>query len=309
MNNPHDIHIAAGRLRAYLPMTPLVPLPELGAQVYAKLEHTQPTRSFKIRGALNALLELEAEQRQRGVIAASSGNHAQALSWAARALGISAVVMMPETTPATKVERSRQWGAEVRVLGANYDETEALARAAAQQEGRVYVSPYNDPHVVAGQGTMGLEICEQLPTVARVVVCAGGGGLVSGVGLALKDANPQVEVIAVCAQSAPALYNHLRGTAHPEVWETLAEALSGDIETGSITLEIAPRVVDEVVMVSEAQIAAAMRHLYQTHGWIVEGGGAVSAAAWMHGLIPADERPTVLIVSGGNVSEDKLKAL
>lgn len=309
MSNPHDIHIAAGRLRAYLPMTPLVPLPELGAQVYAKLEHTQPTRSFKIRGALNTLLALEAEQRQRGVIAASSGNHAQALAWAARELGISAVVMMPQTTPATKIERSRQWGAEVRVAGANYDETEALARAAAQQEGRVYVSPYNDPQVVAGQGTLGLEVLEQRPDVARVVVCVGGGGLVSGVGLALKAANPQIEVIAVNAQSAPALYNHLRGTRYPEVWETLAEALSGDIEAGSITLEIAPRVVDDVVMVSEAQIAAAMRHLHQTHGWVVEGGGAVSVAAWMHGLIPADERPTVLIVSGGNVSEEKLKAL
>ncbi len=309
MSNPHDIHIAAGRLRPYLPMTPLVPLPEWGTQVYAKLEHTQPTRSFKIRGALNALLVLDVDQRRRGVIAASSGNHAQALAWAARELGVSAVVMMPQTTPATKIERTRQWGAEVRVVGANYDETEALARQAARREGRVYVSPYNDPQVVAGQGTLGLEVLQQRPDAARVVVCAGGGGLVSGVGLALKAANPQIEVIAVNAQSAPALHNHLRGTAYPEMWQTLAEALSGDIEAGSITLEIAPRVVDDIVLVSEAQIAAAMRHLYQAHGWIVEGGGAASVAAWMHGLIPADERLTVLIVSGGNVSEETLKAL
>lgn len=309
MSNPHDIHITAARLRPFLPITPLVPLPELGANVWAKLENTQPTHSFKVRGALNALLTLDAGQRARGVIAASSGNHAQALSWAAQQLGISAVVMMPLSTPITKIERSRRWGAEVRVAGANYDETETLARQAALAEGRVYISPYNDPQVVAGQGTLGEEIRHQLPEVARVVVCAGGGGLVCGVGLALKAAKPDVEVVAACAQHAPALYNHLRGTQHPEIWETLAEALSGDIETGSITLEIAPHVVDEAVMVSEAQIAAAMRYLYRTCGWVVEGGGAVGVAAWLHGLIPRDSRPTVLVISGGNVSEEKLKAL
>lgn len=309
MSNPHDIHIAADRLRPFLPMTPLMPLPELGDNVWAKLENTQPTHSFKVRGALNALLALDEEQRQRGVIAASSGNHAQALSWAAQQLGISAVVMMPATTPLTKVERSRRWGADVRVAGANYDETEALARRAALAEGRVYVSPYNDPQVVAGQGTLGLELLQQLPETARVVVCAGGGGLICGVGLALKAARPHVEVIAACAQHAPALYNHLRGTQYPEVWETLAEALSGDIEAGSITLEIAPRVVDEAVMVNEVQIATAMRTLYQTYGWVVEGGGAVGVAAWLHSLIPHDDQPTVIVISGGNVSEDKLRAL
>jgi threonine dehydratase len=309
MRNPHDIHIAAGRLRPHLPISPLVALPELGAHVYAKLEHTQPTQSFKVRGALNALLALDADQRRRGVIAASSGNHAQALAWAGRVLGVSVVVMMPASTPAIKVERSRQWGAEVRIAGANYDETEALARQAAVSEGRHFVSPYNDPQVVAGQGTIGLEILAQLPDVGRVVVCVGGGGLISGVGLALKTAKPSVEVIGVCAEHAPAMYNHVYGTRKPQVWETLAEALSGDIEAGSITLEIARQVVDRLALVSESQIAVAMRHLYAVHGWVVEGGGAVSVAARLHSLLPIDDRPTVLIVSGGGVSAEKVRAL
>jgi threonine dehydratase len=129
------------------------------------------------------------------------------------------------------------------------------------------------------------------------------------VGLALKTAKPSVEVIGVCAEHAPAMYNHVYGTRKPQVWETLAEALSGDIEAGSITLEIARQVVDRLALVSESQIAVAMRHLYAVHGWVVEGGGAVSVAARLHSLLPIDDRPTVLIVSGGGVSAEKVRAL
>lgn len=296
-----DILRAGERIRPHMTATPLEHTPALGAQVYLKLENTTVTRAFKLRGALNAVLALDEAAKARGIVAASSGNHAQALAYAARLGAARAQIVMPTHTPQRKVDGVQRWGAQPVLFGDNYDESEAEGRRRERADGLTYISPYNNPFVIAGAGTVGVEIALALPEVERVIVCVSGGGLIAGVGLAIRTLRPQAEVIGVNAESAPALYNHFYGTALPQRWDTLAEALSGEIEAGSITLPLAERYVDRVVLVSEAAIADAMRWCIDTLGMIVEGGGAVGIAALRCGALPVDDRPTAVIVSGGNV--------
>ncbi len=302
-----DIVLARRRLTGYLRPTALEATPALGTNVWLKLENTNRAHAFKARGALNAVLALSEAARARGLIAASSGNHAQGLAYAAQVAGVRARILMPLHTPKRKVDGVRQYGAEAVLFGANYDETEAEARRQEQAEGLTYISPYNDPQVVAGAGTVALEILDDLPTVRRVVIPVSGGGLISGMGIALKNADPTIEVIGVASEHTPALHNYLTGSHLPQNFDTLAEALSGDIEAGSITLDISRRVVDRSLLVSEAAIAAAMRWLALEAGWIVEGGGAVGVAALQSGLLPDDSKPTVIVLSGGNVDADTLR--
>ncbi len=294
-----DIVRAQHRLRPHLQPTALEPAPDLGGNVWLKLENSNRTHSFKVRGALNAILSLCESERKRGIIAASSGNHAAAVAYAAQLTGATASILMPKTTPQTKVKNVQRYGAEAVLFGDNYDEAEAeaLRRAA---EGGTWISPYNDAGVVAGAGTIGLEIFEQLPQVERVVVPVSGGGLIAGIAAAVKQLDPAIEVIGVNAKSTPAMYNIFHEATHPQVWDTLADALSGDIESGSITLPVSRQYVDDIALVSEDEIAAAMRFML-AGGWVVEGGGAVAVAALLHGVIAADGRATVLVVSGGNV--------
>ena len=294
-----EIVRAEQRLRPHLPPTPLESAPGLGTDSWLKLENANRTHSFKIRGALNALLAMSDAERQQGIIAASSGNHAAAVSCAAALTGCRATILMPVTTPQKKIDNVRGYGAEAVLHGDNYDETEAEALRRSHNEG-VWLSPYNDRQVIAGAGAIGLEIIAQLPAVERVVVPVSGGGLIAGVATAVKHMRPDIEVIGVNAESAPAMFNALKGDSKPQAWDTLAEALSGDIEAGSITLPICRRCVDDIVLVSEARIAAAMTFML-ARGWVVEGGGAVAVAALLSGAIPDDGRATVAVVSGGNV--------
>jgi threonine dehydratase len=302
-----DIILARRRISGYLRPTPLEAVPGLGDKVWLKLENANRTHSFKVRGALNAMLALSDEARAKGIVTASSGNHAQGVAYAAYLLGVQAKILMPVHTPLRKVDGVKRYGAEAVLFGATYDETEAEGRRLEQVEGKTFVSPYNDANVVAGAGTIGLEILDDLPEVERVLVPASGCGLISGVGLAVKSVHPTVEIIGVCAVSAPALYNYMQGTQHPQVWDTLAEALSGEIEKGSITFDLVKRAVDRVVMVSEDAIAAAMRWMAYRAGWIVEGGGAVGVAALLSGVVEAADVPTVIVISGGNADETTLR--
>lgn len=301
-----DIVRAGQRLGAHLSPTPLEAAPKLGEKVWLKLENANKTHSFKIRGALNAILSLDEAARAKGIIAASSGNHAGALAYAAHLTGASAQILMPKNTPGKKIDNVRRYGAEAILFGDNYDgaEAEALRRAAG---GATWVSPYNDAKVIAGAGTIGLEIMEQLPDVERVLVPVSGGGLIAGVATAVKGLNPDIKVIGVNALSAPAMYNFFYGSDKPQVWETLAEALSGEIEAGSITLPISRRWVDDVALVTEGQIADAVRYMIETGGWVVEGGGAVGVAALLHDVLPRDGAQTAIVVSGGNVDGDVLR--
>ena len=303
-----DIQRAQDRIGPYLTPSMLEIAPELGAGVYLKLENTNPTHSFKIRGALNAALALDEETRNRGVVTASSGNHAQALAYAAHVTQTEATILVPEHTPQRKMDGVRRYGIEPTPFGATYDETEAEALRRGQA-GLTFISAYNHPDIIAGAGTVGLEILSQATAVDRVIVPVSGGGLISGVALALKASNPNIEVIGVNAVSAPSMYNHYYGAEHIEVWDTLAEALSGAIEAGSLTLDIVTAHVDQIVMVSEAQIARAMRWMIDAQGWIVEGGGAVGAAALLDGVIAPTEGLTVVVVSGGNVGGDTIRRI
>jgi threonine dehydratase len=307
MIQPSDIAAARQRLTGYLRPTSLEHAPGLGESVWLKLENTNRTHSFKTRGALNAMLTLPAEACARGIVTASSGNHAQGVAYAAYLLRVHARILMPKHTPRRKVEGVQQYGAEVVLFGDNYDETEAEGRRLERAERLTFISAYNDPQVVAGAGTIGLELLDDLTGISRVLVPASGCGLISGVGLALKTANPHIEVVGVCAQSAPALYNFLNDTHYPQVWDTLAEALSGEIEAGSITFDLVRRVVNRVVLVSEVAIAEAMRWMAFRAGWIVEGGGAVGVAAILSGAVQPDEHATAVVISGGNVDEETLR--
>lgn len=302
-----DIEAARERIAPHLTPTPLEPAPGLGAGVHLKLENANLTHSFKIRGAINAALSLDDAARSRGLVTASSGNHAGALAYAAHLTGTPARILMPVHTPKRKVENVRRWGGEAVLFGDNYDETEGEALRLARDEALTFVSPYNHPAVVAGAGTIGLEIVEQLPDVARVIVCVSGGGLISGVALAIKSLRPDAEVIGVNARSAPSMHNYFYGTDHPENWDTLAEALSGDIEAGSITLEMTRRYVDRIALVDEDQIAGAIRWLVDEAGWIAEGGGAVGVAALLAGVVEADGQPAAVVISGGNIDGDSLR--
>jgi threonine dehydratase len=300
---------ARERIAPYVIPTILEHAPGLGASVYLKLENLNRTHSFKIRGALNAMLSLSEAARKRGVITASSGNHAQGVAYAAHLTGTRARILMPPHTPKRKVAGVQRYGAEAVLYGQSYDDVELEARRLEREQGYTFISPYNDSMVVAGAGTIGLEIVETLPEVERVIVCVGGGGLISGIATAMKAVNPAIQVIGVCAQGAPAMYNHFHGANLPEDYETIAQALSGDIEANSITLDIARRLVDDVVLVGETHILTAIRWLLYEQGWLVEGGGAVGVAAVLSSAIQLDSRPTVIVISGGNIDAGKLQTI
>ncbi len=301
-----DILHARRRIRPYLAPTPLEAAPDLGANVWLKLEHVNPTHSFKVRGAFNAALLLDDEGRRRGIVTASSGNHAQAVAYAAHLFDLNAKIVMPTHTPKRKVGGTERFGAEAVLFGDFYDIAEQHARHLEAQEGRTFISSYNDPHVIAGAGTCGLEIVEQNPGMTRVIVPTSGGGLLGGMATAIRGLLPEAEIIGVNALSSPAMYNAFYSSDHPQNPATLAEALSGDIE-GDRTIKLCRQHVDRIVLVDEAAIAEAMRWLLREQGWLVEGGGAVGVAALLTGVIPASEQPTAIVITGSNIDYETLK--
>ncbi len=298
-----DVALARYRISPYLDATPLE---DVEPALWFKLENLNKTRAFKVRGGLNALLSLRDRQHIKGLVACSSGNHALGVAYAAHLLGLRAKIFMPHNTSRRKIEGVERYGSEAVLWGDNYDEAEEEARRLEHKDKLTFISPYNNPNVVAGAGTIGLEIIDALPDVERVLVPIGGGGLISGIALALKSVKPDVEVIGVCAEAAPTMYNLFYGSAHPQIWETVAEALSGDIEPDSITVDLAQRFVDEVVLVSEEAVVEAMRWTLLKQGWVVEGGGVVGIAALRSGVVEQDDRKTVVVLSGGNVDEERL---
>lgn len=301
------ITAAAERLRPYLTPTRLEAAPSLGgAGVWLKLENTQPTHAFKVRGALNALLaRAEAGAKARSVIAASTGNHAQGVAWAAARLGLRAVIVMPAGAARRKIANVRHLGGEVVLVEGDYAAAEAEAHRRADADGHTYLSPYNDPDVIAGGGTVGLEIVRERPTIGRVVVPVGGGGLISGIALAVSALAPGVEVVGVNAAASPEMYNHLYGMALETRTETIADSLPGAIEAGSLTRAIAEHAVDRIVLAGEHDLARAVRWLAFEAGWVVEGGGAAGMAAVLSGTLALD-RETAVVLSGGNIDADVL---
>src|SRR5438309_7780963 len=273
-----------------------------GARCFVKLENREMTGSCKDRGAANLLLQLNAAERARGVVAASAGNHGLAVAFHAARLGTPAVIVMPEWAPLIKVTSSRRYGAEVILHGANYDEAYGRAREVQAERGLAFVHPFDDERVIAGQGTLGLELLEQCPDMDAVVVPIGGGGLVGGVGLAIKAARPEVRVIGVQAEALDAMKQALatgtRTTVPPA--STIADGIAVR-QVGEITLALARHYVDDVVTVTEEELSNAILLLLEIEKTVVEGAGAAPLAALLNRPLGLAGRNVVLVLSGGNI--------
>jgi threonine dehydratase len=276
----------------------------IGGNVHLKLETLQETGAFKLRGAFNRLLQLAEAERARGVVAVSTGNHARAVGHAARALGVPAVVCMSSLVPDNKVAAVRAIGAEVRIAGRDQDEAEEVARRLAEERGLVFVSPFDDAYVIAGQGTIGLELLEDLPALDTVLVPLSGGGLIGGIALALKSADKSIRVIGVSMERGPAMVRSLEAGRPVAVTEepSLADSLGGGIGLDNrYTFALVRDLVDATILVSEAEIAAAMAHCYWQEQQIVEGGAAVGVAALLAGKLEAAGANLAVVLSGRNV--------
>lgn len=270
-----------------------------GHDVWFKLECWQRTRSFKIRGAYNAVQRLSDEERAHGLVTASAGNHGQALALAARELGASATIFVPTTAPETKKARIRAYGAQLDALSPTYDDAELAAIAFAEETGRTFVNAYSERDVVAGQGTVGLEIVEDLPGVTNIVVPVGGGGLIAGIGLALESMT-DIRITGVQSTRTTAMYDAFQAgrVVESPVPPTIADGLAGQVDEASFTR--ARAVVDEMILASEAAIPAAIRKLFIADGVVAEGAAATSVAAICEGALKLDG-PTVLVITGGNI--------
>jgi threonine dehydratase len=303
-----DVLAARQRLLFHLPPSPLLHsawLSDLaGAAVYLKIESLQPARSFKIRGALNALLKAGTSGREAPtIVTASAGNHGRAVAYAGERLGRRAIIFMPVTAPATKKAAIAQHGAKLHAASADYDAAERAARTFADQEGAVYLSPYNDADVIAGAGTIALELVETLPAVDVVVLPIGGGGLASGLAVAIDSVAPRVRVVGVEAEASTPFATGLArgGITRIEVAASLADGLTGNLEAGAMTFDLVRRHVDRLVAVSEPQIAAAIRGLAAEEHLIAEGAGAAATAAVLSGQVVSRGERAVVLVTGGNI--------
>jgi threonine dehydratase len=302
-----EIEAARQRIAGQVVKTPIEQSPSLsertGVPVYLKLEHRQTTGAFKLRGAANAVAMLTPEERARGVVAVTTGNHGRALSYAAKAAGIRAVICMSNLVPDNKVAEIRRLGGEVHITGKSQDEAERDVLRLIAEEGLVPIPPFDHSGVIAGQGTIGLEIVADLPDVATVLVPVSGGGLASGIAAAVKALRPQVRVIGVSMTRGAAMKASF-DAGHPvEVEElpTLADSLGGGIGLANRwTFAMLRALLDDLVLVGEAEIATAIRHAYETEREVIEGAAAVGIAALLSGRIkPAG--PTVLVLSGKNI--------
>jgi len=279
--------------------------------VFLKKENLQVTGAFKIRGAFNKIATLSQEQRESGVIAASAGNHAQGVALSASKFGIRAVIVMPESTPLTKVNGVKGYGAEVILAGINYDEAYAYAKEYAKDHSLTFVHPFEDEEVIAGQGTIGLEILENCEDLDAVIIPAGGGGLISGVSLAIKSLSPKTKVIGVSASGAPALKESFdkKEPIDSLSVRTIADGIAVR-DTSPVTLEYMLQYVDEMVSVDDEEIANAILFLLEKQKLVVEGAGAVGVAAIMHNKIPELQgKKIAIILSGGNMDVTLLSVI
>ena len=282
--------------------TPLDPAPKLGANVYIKAENLQLTGAFKLRGAYNKIRSLTPEEAARGVIACSAGNHAQGVALSSTKLGVKSIICMPAGAPISKVEATKGYGAEVVLVPGVYDDAAREAERLAKEQGYTFAHPFDDPYVIAGQGTIGLEILEQLPDATQVVVPIGGGGLISGIAMAIKMLNPSCKVIGVQAAGAASMYTSVQQGQRVELSHvsTIADGIAVK-KPGELTFELCKKYVDEVVTVSDGEIASAILFLLETQKTVAEGAGATPVAAVMSGKVNTTKGKTVCVVSGGNV--------
>ena len=308
----NDILAAAQRLKGHVLRTPCVASQTLsditGAQVFLKFENLQFTASFKERWACNRLAQLTPEQRTSGVIAMSAGNHAQGVAYHAQRLGLHAVIVMPRFTPGVKVERTRGFGAEVILHGDTLEESRSHAAALAEQRQLTFVHPYDDEAIAAGQGTVALEMLEDVPDLDTLIVAVGGGGLISGMATVAKALRPTMEVVGVQTVRFPAMFNAIQGTQHPQGTSTIAEGIAVGTP-GRITLDIIRARVDDLLLVDEGDIEQALVMLLEVEKTLVEGAGAVGLAALLKYPERFKGKRVGLVLCGGNIDPLLLAAI
>jgi len=310
-----DVFQASQRIRTTVQRTPLIKsnwLSEFtGSEIYLKLECLQTTGSFKLRGATNKILSLNEAEKQRGVIAVSSGNHGRAVAYVARKHGLPAVICVSETVPRNKVSAIQDLGAEVIITGKTYDEATADAMQIQRERGLTMIHPFDDPEVIAGQGTIGLEIMDQLPDIDTVIVPLSGGGLLGGIALTLKSIHPAIQTIGVSMDKGAAMFESLKAGRVVEIVEevSLADALIGGLGPDNrYTFKINQKHVDSTILVSEQEIAMGMAFALEKEHLVVEGGGAVGIAALLKGKVTDLGKKAALVISGSNVSLSTLLA-
>ena len=291
-------------LRSVVRQTDVLYAPKLkpGTELYLKTENLQVTGSFKVRGAYYQLSQLTQEDRERRVIACSAGNHAQGVALAAQKNGIKAVICLPDGAPISKVEATRSYGAEICLVEGVYDDAYQKAQQLRAEKGYTFIHPFDDPDVIAGQGTIALELAEQVPDMDAVIVPIGGGGLISGIAYTLKNLNPNVKIYGVQASGAPSMLNSIHD-AHIETLDsvfTIADGIAVK-QPGSITYDLCSKYVDEIVTVTDDEISAAILALMEQHKLVTEGAGAVAVAAAMFGKMDLTGKKTVCLLSGGNI--------
>jgi threonine dehydratase len=302
-----DVRAAARRLEGVTESTPVersraVATASGRDEVWLKCENLQRTGSFKLRGAYNRIAQLSADERRRGVVCASAGNHAQGVALAASLQGVASTVFMPVEAPLPKVDATDGYGAEVRLVGETFDESLAEAVAFAEREGSVFVHPFDHPDIIAGQGTVALELVEQVPDAGTVVVCVGGGGLISGMAVVLRELRPDVRIVGVqavgCASFPPSL---AAGEALPlPAVDTIADGIAVK-RPGELTFVHVRDLVDDIVAVTDAELSRAVVMLLERAKLVAEPAGAAAVAALLAGRVPAGDGPVVATVSGGNI--------
>ena len=310
-----DVQRAAGRIYRHVRRTPLDHSVffsrQCGAEVFLKLENLQHTGSFKLRGAFNKMLTLDPAQRSAGCVVASTGNHRAATAYAMAELGVNGVIFVPEDISSTKLDAIRRLGARVELHGDDGAITESHARDFAGRNGMVYVSPYNDTEVIAGQGTIGFELAEQLQGLDAVLASVGGGGLISGVGAYLKSLSPDLKLIGCLPENSPVMARSIEAGRVLEVacTPTLSDGTAGGLEPGAITFELCQELVDDYVLVSEDEIKVAMREFMAAHHMLLEGAAGVALAGLAKVSAQLAGQRVAVIICGANISLDVLKAV
>jgi threonine dehydratase len=302
------IREAAARIRPWVRPTPIERSrwlsSDAGREVWLKLECFQTTGSFKLRGAMSRLAALDGAERSRGVLTVSAGNHGLAVAHCAAELGTSATVVVPRSASRAKVEAIRRYPVSLIEAGSNYDEAERAAREMARETDRIFVSPYNDPHVIAGQGTVATEMLEDRPELDCLLVPVGGGGLIAGIAVAARAINPSIKIYGVEPEASPTMTRSLEAGRIVEIEEdeTIADGLAGNIEPGSITFPIIERLVDRIILVSEASIWRAVARVAREDHLMIEGSAAVAVAALEDARI--EGRRVAAAITGRNISLD-----
>jgi threonine dehydratase len=306
---------AANRIKLSVTETPVEAAsdlaPDADAELFFKLENLQQTGSFKLRGASNKVLCLAPDEAALGVIAASNGNHGMGVAAAARRAGITAEIYVSSHVSPSKAQRIEEYGARIRRAGNDPLEAELAARATAAREGKVFISPYNDAQVMAGQGTIAVELLRQLPSLDALFVAVGGGGLIGGIGAYMKRASPHTEIVGCWPENSRVLYESIKAGRILDFPEqpTLSESTAGGLEPGSVTLAVCARVIDRSVLVSEDEILDAMRSVRALKGWVIEGAAAVAVAAFLKETPASRGKKVAVVICGGNVSEKVLAKL